>query len=95
MAYLDQVNAARGYDQAKGDSFPAYAAPTITGELKRYLRDRSCCTAATSVRRRNCNWASGWDCPRCRFRAVWPASWWTFSTGFWRQAMVLDPEAGH
>ena len=41
VAYLGLVKAARGFDQAKGDSFPAYAAPTITGELKRYLRDRS------------------------------------------------------
>lgn len=40
VAYLGLVKAARGFDQAKGDSFPAYAAPTITGELKRYLRDR-------------------------------------------------------
>lgn len=41
VAYLGLVKAARGFDQAKGGSFPAYAAPTITGELKRYLRDRS------------------------------------------------------
>jgi RNA polymerase sigma-B factor len=41
VAYLGLVKAARGYDPGKGDSFPAYAAPTITGELKRYLRDRS------------------------------------------------------
>lgn len=41
VAYLGLVKAARGFDQAKGDSFPAYAAPTISGELKRYLRDRS------------------------------------------------------
>ncbi|MEW9872043.1 sigma-70 family RNA polymerase sigma factor [Arthrobacter sp. HS15c] len=41
VAYLGLVKAARGFDQAKGDSFPAYAAPTINGELKRYLRDRS------------------------------------------------------
>lgn len=41
VAYLGLVKAARGFDQEKGDSFPAYAAPTITGELKRYLRDRS------------------------------------------------------
>ncbi|UZX01660.1 sigma-70 family RNA polymerase sigma factor [Arthrobacter sp. CDRTa11] len=41
VAYLGLVKAARGFDQTKGDSFPAYAAPTITGELKRYLRDRS------------------------------------------------------
>ena len=41
VAYLGLVKAARGFDRTKGDSFPAYAAPTITGELKRYLRDRS------------------------------------------------------
>ncbi|HEY9357555.1 MAG TPA: sigma-70 family RNA polymerase sigma factor [Arthrobacter sp.] len=41
VAYLGLVKAAKGFDQAKGDSFPAYAAPTISGELKRYLRDRS------------------------------------------------------
>ncbi|MFF1882611.1 sigma-70 family RNA polymerase sigma factor [Pseudarthrobacter sp. NPDC058196] len=41
VAYLGLVKAARGFDEAKGDSFPAYAAPTITGELKRYLRDRT------------------------------------------------------
>lgn len=41
VAYLGLVKAARSFDRSKGDSFPAYAAPTITGELKRYLRDRS------------------------------------------------------
>lgn len=41
VAYLGLVKAARGFDPTKGDSFPAYAAPTIKGELKRYLRDRS------------------------------------------------------
>ena len=41
VAYLGLVKAAHGFDRSKGDSFPAYAAPTITGELKRYLRDRS------------------------------------------------------
>lgn len=41
VAYLGLVKAARGFDRSKGNSFPAYAAPTITGELKRYLRDRS------------------------------------------------------
>jgi RNA polymerase sigma-B factor len=41
VAYLGLVKAAHGYDPGKGDSFPAYAAPTITGELKRYLRDRT------------------------------------------------------
>jgi RNA polymerase sigma-B factor len=40
VAYLGLVKAARAYDQTKGASFPSYAAPTITGELKRYLRDR-------------------------------------------------------
>ncbi|MEN3344492.1 MAG: polymerase sigma-B factor [Arthrobacter sp.] len=40
VAYLGLVKAAHGFDESRGDSFPAYAAPTITGELKRYLRDR-------------------------------------------------------
>jgi RNA polymerase sigma-B factor len=40
VAYLGLVKAARGFDAGRGASFPAYAAPTITGELKRYLRDR-------------------------------------------------------
>lgn len=40
VAYLGLVKAARGFDEKLGGSFPAYAAPTITGELKRYLRDR-------------------------------------------------------
>ena len=40
VAYLGLVKAARAFDESKGSSFPAYAAPTITGELKRYLRDR-------------------------------------------------------
>ena len=41
VAYLGLIKAARGFDRDKGESFPAYAAPTITGELKRYLRDRT------------------------------------------------------
>jgi RNA polymerase sigma-B factor len=41
VAYLGVVKAARGFDLSKGESFPAYAAPTIAGELKRYLRDRT------------------------------------------------------
>ncbi|BCW17838.1 RNA polymerase sigma factor [Arthrobacter sp. NtRootA9] len=41
VAYLGLVKAAKGFDRSKGESFPAYAAPTITGELKRYLRDRT------------------------------------------------------
>lgn len=40
VAYLGLVKAARRFDAAKGESFAAYAAPTVTGELKRYLRDR-------------------------------------------------------
>jgi RNA polymerase sigma-B factor len=40
VAYLGLIKAARGFDETRGASFPAYAAPTITGELKRYLRDR-------------------------------------------------------
>ncbi|MGP0224524.1 sigma-70 family RNA polymerase sigma factor [Paenarthrobacter sp. NCHU4564] len=39
VAYMGLIKAARGYDEAKGVSFPAYAAPTIAGEVKRYLRD--------------------------------------------------------
>jgi RNA polymerase sigma-B factor len=40
VAYLGLIKAARGFDKEKGESFPAYAAPTISGELKRFLRDR-------------------------------------------------------
>lgn len=40
VAYLALVKAARAFDESKGTSFPGFAAPTITGELKRYLRDR-------------------------------------------------------
>ncbi|QQQ62386.1 sigma-70 family RNA polymerase sigma factor [Paenarthrobacter ureafaciens] len=39
VAFMGLIKAARGYDEAKGVSFPAYAAPTIAGEVKRYLRD--------------------------------------------------------
>ncbi|NYD78156.1 sigma-70 family RNA polymerase sigma factor [Arthrobacter cupressi] len=39
VAYMGLIKAARGYDEAKGVSFTAYAAPTIAGEVKRYLRD--------------------------------------------------------
>ncbi|KUM35750.1 sigma-70 family RNA polymerase sigma factor [Arthrobacter sp. EpRS71] len=39
VAYMGLIKASRGYDEAKGVSFPAYAAPTIAGEVKRYLRD--------------------------------------------------------
>jgi RNA polymerase sigma-B factor len=40
VAYLGLVKAARGFDAVKGESFAAFAAPTVMGELKRYLRDR-------------------------------------------------------
>lgn len=40
VAYLGLVKAARAFDDSRGNSFPAFAAPTITGELKRHLRDR-------------------------------------------------------
>src|SRR2546421_7826591 len=35
------VAAARRFDATRGVPFAAYAAPTIDGELRRYLRDRS------------------------------------------------------
>jgi RNA polymerase sigma-B factor len=35
------VAAARRFDASRGIPFAAYAAPTIEGELRRYLRDRS------------------------------------------------------
>jgi RNA polymerase sigma-B factor len=40
VAYLGLLKAARGFDDNRGVGFAAYAAPTITGELKRHLRDR-------------------------------------------------------
>ena len=40
VAYLGLVKAARAFDESRGTNFPGFAAPTITGELKRYLRDR-------------------------------------------------------
>ncbi|PRB43719.1 RNA polymerase subunit sigma-28 [Arthrobacter sp. MYb23] len=39
VAYMGLIKASRGFDESKGVSFPAYAAPTIAGEVKRYLRD--------------------------------------------------------
>jgi RNA polymerase sigma-B factor len=35
------VAAARRFDPARGVPFPAYAGPTVDGELRRYLRDRA------------------------------------------------------
>lgn len=40
VAYLGLVKAARAFDESRGTGFAGFAAPTITGELKRYLRDR-------------------------------------------------------
>jgi RNA polymerase sigma-B factor len=41
VAALGLVAAARRFDPARGVPFVAYAAPTIEGELRRHLRDRS------------------------------------------------------
>lgn len=40
VAYLGLVKAARGFDWRRGHDFLAFAAPTISGEVKRYFRDR-------------------------------------------------------
>jgi len=40
VANLGLVKALDGFDQARGRSFIAYAAPTILGELRRHFRDR-------------------------------------------------------
>jgi len=39
VASLGLVKALAGFDPARGASFPAYAAPTILGELRRHFRD--------------------------------------------------------
>lgn len=39
VAALALLKAAHGYDPDRGTAFGAYAAPTITGELKRHFRD--------------------------------------------------------
>jgi RNA polymerase sigma-B factor len=41
VASLGLVAAARRFDRSRGIPFAAYAAPTIDGELRRYLRDRA------------------------------------------------------
>ncbi len=41
VASLALVKALRGYDPERGKRFPAYAAPTILGELRRHFRDHS------------------------------------------------------
>ena len=40
VASLGLVKALDGFDPKRGDSFKAYAAPTILGELRRHFRDR-------------------------------------------------------
>jgi RNA polymerase sigma-B factor len=40
VASLGLVKALDGFDPAQGVRFPAYAAPTILGELRRHFRDR-------------------------------------------------------
>ncbi|WP_336922185.1 SigB/SigF/SigG family RNA polymerase sigma factor [Aquipuribacter sp. SD81] len=39
VASLGLVKAVHGYDSERGSEFMAYAAPTVTGEIKRYFRD--------------------------------------------------------
>jgi RNA polymerase sigma-B factor len=39
VAALGLVKAVQGYDPDRGSDFMAYAAPTVTGEIKRYFRD--------------------------------------------------------
>lgn len=39
VAYMGLVKASRRFDPNKGDDFVSFAVPTISGELKRHLRD--------------------------------------------------------
>ncbi|WP_129311205.1 SigB/SigF/SigG family RNA polymerase sigma factor [Streptomyces sp. L2] len=41
VACLGLVKAVDGYDPGRGHAFLSYALPTVTGELKRHLRDRT------------------------------------------------------
>lgn len=41
VARLGLLKAIDGFDETKGNRFPAYATPTILGELRRHFRDRS------------------------------------------------------
>ncbi|MBK0419721.1 sigma-70 family RNA polymerase sigma factor [Leucobacter sp. CSA1] len=40
VAYMGLVKASRRYDPDKGEDFVSFAVPTISGELKRHLRDQ-------------------------------------------------------
>jgi RNA polymerase sigma-B factor len=40
VGLLGLVKAMRGFDPARGVPFPAYAVPTVTGEIRRHFRDR-------------------------------------------------------
>ena len=39
VAFIGLLNAARRFDPERGSSFAAFAVPTISGEIKRHLRD--------------------------------------------------------
>ena len=41
VAYVGLIKAVRRFDPAVGPHFPAFAVPTVHGELKRYLRDHT------------------------------------------------------
>ncbi|WP_431994335.1 sigma-70 family RNA polymerase sigma factor [Streptomyces griseoflavus] len=41
VAALGLIKAVDGYDPARGHAFLSYALPTVTGELRRHLRDRT------------------------------------------------------
>ena len=41
VAYIGLIKAVRRFDPAVGPHFPAFAVPTVHGELKRYLRDHT------------------------------------------------------
>lgn len=41
VAMLGLIKAVDGFDPAHASSFAAYAVPTVTGEIKRYFRDKS------------------------------------------------------
>jgi RNA polymerase sigma-B factor len=41
IATIGLIKAVDGFDPLRGTEFPGYAIPTITGEMKRYFRDRT------------------------------------------------------